>query len=137
MTWVVRKESDAIPMIRAVVASGTEVHADESNAWNLLHASYPMKRVNHSIEFSAEDGSCTNQAESFFSAVRPRDSVPLAQACALAPRDVRSRVYYAASFLNRSWLHPIRATRHSMRRAGLLAPLEEVPQNLLHDTVYR
>jgi transposase-like protein len=70
MTWVVGKEADAIPMIRQNVASGTEVHADEAPGWNVLHASYPMKRVNHSVEFKAEDGACTNQAESFFSRLR-------------------------------------------------------------------
>jgi ISXO2-like transposase domain len=59
-----------VPAIRHTVASGTEVHADESGAWNILHASYPMKRVNHSVEFKSEDGACTNQAESFFSRLR-------------------------------------------------------------------
>jgi transposase-like protein len=70
MAWVVGKESDAVPMIRKNVASGTTVHADESGAWNILHASYPMMRVNHSVEFMSEDGACTNQAESYFSRLR-------------------------------------------------------------------
>ncbi|MGH7046397.1 MAG: IS1595 family transposase [Stellaceae bacterium] len=69
-TWVVGKEADAVPMIRANVASGAEVHADESGAWNILLASYPMKRVNHSVEYKGEDGACTNQAESYFSRLR-------------------------------------------------------------------
>jgi transposase-like protein len=68
--WFVGKEANAVPAIRQAVASGTEVHADESGAWNILHASYPMKRVNHSVEFKAEDGACTNQAESYFSRLR-------------------------------------------------------------------
>jgi transposase-like protein len=68
--WVVNRESDAVPMIRQNVASGTEVHADESGAWNILHASFPMKRVNHSVEFKSEDGGCTNEAESYFSRLR-------------------------------------------------------------------
>jgi ISXO2-like transposase domain len=68
--WVVGRESDAVPMIRQNVASGTEVHADESGAWNILHASFPMKRVNHSVEFKSEDGGCTNEAESYFSRLR-------------------------------------------------------------------
>src|SRR3984893_16534166 len=70
MAWVVGKESDSVPMIRQKVASGSTVHADEAGAWNILHASYPMKRVNHSVEFKSEDGACTNQAESFFSRLR-------------------------------------------------------------------
>ncbi len=69
-TWVVAREADAVPMIRQTVASGTEVHADELGAWNRLHASFPMKRVNHSIEFKSDDGACTNQAESYFSRLR-------------------------------------------------------------------
>src|SRR6185312_3225154 len=53
-----------------VVASGTEVHADEAAGWNILHASYPMKRVNHSVEYKSEDGASTNWAESFFARLR-------------------------------------------------------------------
>lgn len=70
LTWVVGKEGDAVPMIRQAVASGTEIHADENGEWNILHASYPMKRVNHSAEFMGEDGACTNEAESFFARLR-------------------------------------------------------------------
>ena len=70
LTWVVGKESDAVPMIRQAVASGTEIHADEAGGWNVLHASYPMKRVNHSVEFKSADDACTNEAESFFSRLR-------------------------------------------------------------------
>lgn len=68
--WVVAREGAAVPMIRQHIASGTTVHADESGEWNILHASYPMKRVNHSVEFKGEDGGCTNQAESYFSRLR-------------------------------------------------------------------
>jgi len=70
VTWVVDRESDAVPMIRRQVASGTTVHADESAAWNILHASYPMLRVNHSVEYRSDEGGCTNQAESFFARLR-------------------------------------------------------------------
>ena len=67
---VFKSEGEALDFIRRKIARGTEVHADESGAWNILHASYPMKRVNHSVEFKAEDGACTNQAESYFSRLR-------------------------------------------------------------------
>jgi hypothetical protein len=70
VAWVVNRESEAIPMIRQAVASGTEIHADEASGWDILHASFPMKRVNHSREFKADDGACTNQAESFFARLR-------------------------------------------------------------------
>lgn len=70
LPFVVARESAAVPLIRQNVASGTMVHADESSAWDVLHASYPMMRVNHSREFKSEDGACTNDAESWFSRLR-------------------------------------------------------------------
>ena len=70
LPFIVPRESAAIPMIRQHVASGTTVHADELGAWDALHASYPMLRVNHSREFKGDDGACTNEAESWFSRLR-------------------------------------------------------------------
>jgi len=70
LTFVVPRESAAVPLIRARVASGTIVHADEGSGWDQLHASYDMRRVNHSVEYVAADGANTNQAESFFSRLR-------------------------------------------------------------------
>jgi transposase-like protein len=70
LSYVVGKESDAVPIIKAKVASGTIIHADESSAWDTLYAAYDMRRVNHSVEFMGKDGACTNQAESFFSRLR-------------------------------------------------------------------
>ena len=68
--WVVASEAAGVALIRQNVATGTEVHADEAGSWNILHASYPMKRVNHSVEYKSDDGACTNQAESFFARLR-------------------------------------------------------------------
>jgi ISXO2-like transposase domain len=70
LPFVVPRESAALALIRQNVASGTTVHADESGAWDALHASYPMLRVNHSREFKGDDDACTNQAESWFSRLR-------------------------------------------------------------------
>src|SRR5438270_426044 len=70
LPFIVARESDAVALIRQHVASGTIVHADESNAWERLHASYDMRRVNHSAEYVSEDGASVNQAESFFSRLR-------------------------------------------------------------------
>jgi hypothetical protein len=66
----VRSEADGVRFIRQHIASGTEVHADEAAGWNILHASYPMKRVNHSQEYVSEDGASTNWAESYFARLR-------------------------------------------------------------------
>ena len=69
LPFVVRKEIDAVALIRERVAVGSIVHADEAGGWDMLHAYYDMKRINHSVAFSL-DGACTNQAESFFSRLR-------------------------------------------------------------------
>jgi ribosomal protein L37AE/L43A len=70
LPFVVPRESAAIPLIRRHVASGTIVHADEGSGWDLLHASYDTRRVNHSKEYVAADGANVNQAESWFSRLR-------------------------------------------------------------------
>jgi transposase-like protein len=69
LPFVSMSEADALPMIRARVALGSTVHADEATHWDELHARYLTKRINHSESYS--DGeACTNQAESFFSRIR-------------------------------------------------------------------
>ncbi|WP_158933236.1 IS1595 family transposase [Acidisphaera sp. S103] len=68
-TIVTASESTAVPTIRAHVAPGSIVHADEAAGWDRLHAHYEMRRINHSVAYSL-DGACTNQAESFFSRMR-------------------------------------------------------------------
>ncbi len=62
-------EQAAVPAIRQRIAPGTVVHADESPAWNPLHARFAMQRVNHQDGYSV-DGACTNGAESYFSRLR-------------------------------------------------------------------
>jgi transposase-like protein len=69
LPFVFKRESDAIPTIRALVPFGASIHGDESRAWDVLHAHYDMHRVNHSVTYS-QDGACTNQAESYFSRLR-------------------------------------------------------------------
>ena len=62
-------EEAAVPVIRQRIALGTVVHADESPAWNPLHAKFAMQRINHQDGYSV-DGACTNGAESYFSRLR-------------------------------------------------------------------
>lgn len=62
-------EDAAADFIRARVERGSVMHADESSAWNRLHARYDLRRVNHVQGYSI-DGACTNQAESWFSRLR-------------------------------------------------------------------
>jgi hypothetical protein len=47
VTAVVKHETEAVPIIRRRVARGSTVHADEARAWDDLHASFEMKRINH------------------------------------------------------------------------------------------
>lgn len=69
LPFVVRKEADAVAIIRERIAVGSIVHADEAGGWDALHAFYDVKRINHSVAYSM-GGACTNQAESFFSRLR-------------------------------------------------------------------
>jgi len=62
-------ESQASAFIRARIAKGTVVNADESGAWDGLHDRFEMKRINHQEAYSL-DGACTNQAEEYFSRLR-------------------------------------------------------------------
>jgi transposase-like protein len=66
---VYRSEGEALDFIRRKIAPGTEVHADESGAWNELHGRFIMKRINHQEAYSLNDA-CTNDAESFFARMR-------------------------------------------------------------------
>jgi transposase-like protein len=66
---VFRSEGQALSFIKARIAKGTVVHADESPSWNELHSRYEMKRINHEEAYSL-DGACTNWAEEFFSRMR-------------------------------------------------------------------
>ncbi len=69
ITKTFASEDASLDFIRRRLAKGGELHADESPAWNPLHARYPMKRINHQEGYSI-DGACTNGAESFFSRLR-------------------------------------------------------------------
>ena len=62
-------EAAAQSFIKARVAAGTEIMADEGTGWNSLHSRYSMKRINHQQAYSL-DGACTNGAEEFFSRMR-------------------------------------------------------------------
>lgn len=55
-------ESAALGFIKARIAKGTIVNADEAPGWDALHAAFEMKRINHQDAYS-QDGACTNLAE--------------------------------------------------------------------------
>ena len=72
LTYVLHNENprDIALVANAAIERGAEVHADEANAYDNLHANYDMQRVNYSVEYLSEDGACSNQAESYFARFR-------------------------------------------------------------------
>jgi transposase-like protein len=72
LTFILKKENqtDLGKLAPVYIAKGSVICADESDAYDLLQAKYPVKRVNHSVEYRADDGTTNNQAESFFSRFR-------------------------------------------------------------------
>jgi len=62
-------ESQAAAFIKARVAKGTVLHADEAGSWDNLHERFEVKRINHQEAYSL-DGACTNWAEEYFSRLR-------------------------------------------------------------------
>lgn len=72
VTAIAKAENEAAIMsfVKKHVEPGTTISADESNAYNVLHATHKMERVNHSKEYVGPNGENTNQAESFFSRFR-------------------------------------------------------------------
>jgi transposase-like protein len=69
LVQVAQTEEAALPIMPQRIAKATVLHADESPAWNKLHAGFPMRRINHQEGYSI-DGACTNGAESYISRLR-------------------------------------------------------------------
>ena len=85
LTFIMKKENQADigRLAPAYIAKGSVICADESDAYDLLHAKYDVRRVNHSLEYRAADGTTNNQAESYFSRFR---RMQLGQLHKLAPK---------------------------------------------------
>jgi hypothetical protein len=66
---VFKSEVQAAAFIKARVAKGTTIQADEAGSWDSLHDRFEVKRINHEEAYSL-DGACTNWAEEFFSRMR-------------------------------------------------------------------
>lgn len=69
LTTVTKTEADGVAFVAKVVKPGSVVHADEATHWDVLHARFPTKRINHQVAYSL-NGACTNQAESFLARLR-------------------------------------------------------------------
>jgi len=63
-------EVHVTPLALKYIKKGSVVHTDESNAFSRLGVRYEHFTVNHSVEFSTDEGVNENQAESFFARSR-------------------------------------------------------------------
>lgn len=72
ITFVLKSEnqSDVSKLADAHVTKSSTICADENNAYDPLHAKFDTHRVNHSVEYRADDGTTNNLAESYFSRFR-------------------------------------------------------------------
>lgn len=72
LTFVIKGENqtDVSNLAESYVKKGSIICADESNAYDPLHAKFDTRRVNHSVEYRADDGTTNNLAESYFSRFR-------------------------------------------------------------------
>lgn len=72
LTFVLKGENqtDIGKLAGIFVKKGSTICADESNAYDPLHAKFDTRRVNHSQEYRADDGTTNNLAESYFSRFR-------------------------------------------------------------------
>lgn len=72
LTFVLKNEnqSDVSKLAESYIRLGSVICADENNAYDPLHARYDTRRVNHQLEYRADDGTTNNLAESYFSRFR-------------------------------------------------------------------
>jgi hypothetical protein len=72
LTFVIAHEQPRVVNALAgrSIAPGTTISADESDADDLPHGQFPMRRVNHQREYRAADGTTNNQAKSYMTRFR-------------------------------------------------------------------
>jgi transposase-like protein len=72
LTFVLKGENqiDVGNLAHSFVKKGSIICADESNAYDALHAKFDTRRVNHSVEYRSDKGVTNNMAESYFSRFR-------------------------------------------------------------------
>lgn len=72
ISFVLKEENQADigKLANTFIQTGSIICADESNAYDGLHAKFDTRRVNHSIEYRSDTGTTNNLAESYFSRFR-------------------------------------------------------------------
>ena len=71
-TFIAKSEEskDIKDLVYKNIELGTQLHSDEHQGYDIFHAHYDMKRVNHSKEYKSIEGACNNQSESYNSRFR-------------------------------------------------------------------
>ncbi len=69
---VFNSESQAASFVRARIAKGMVVRADEAASWDDLHERFEVKRISHQEAYRL-DGVCPDMAEEYFSPAPSRD----------------------------------------------------------------
>ena len=67
LPFIAKSEAEGAAVAARTVAPGSTIYADENSAWDVLHAKFLTKRINHSEAYSTEEA-CTNLAELYFPA---------------------------------------------------------------------
>lgn len=72
LTFVMKSENqtDVSKLAKDFVKKGSTICADESSPYDVLHAKFDTRRVNHAKEYRSDAGITNNLAESYFSRFR-------------------------------------------------------------------
>jgi transposase-like protein len=72
ITFVLKSENQADigKLSDQFITRHSMICADESNAYDLLHAKFDTRRVNHALEYRSDEGITNNLAESYFARFR-------------------------------------------------------------------
>jgi hypothetical protein len=107
-------------LVRRYVSKHAKVTTDEHGAYAPLAAMVYHRTVNHAIEFASEDGSNTNQAESFFSRAR---RMVIGQIHRITPKFMLDYVNEVA------WREDMRRRKPSGQAAYLVSSMLQLPQS--------
>lgn len=89
---VCKSEAEGVELAMRHVSRSASISADEASHWDLLHAGWPVERVNHSLAYS-DHGKHTNWVESYFSRLR---RMILGQHHGVSPRYLHQYANHAA-----------------------------------------
>lgn len=72
LTFIIKSENqnDVVSLASSHITRNSTICADENVAYDPLHARFDTRRVNHSEEYRADDGTTNNIAESYFARFR-------------------------------------------------------------------